>query len=115
MNTSIAHTKLVHEILIECGSHPKYRLWKNAVGVGQSFDLKRVVSYGLEGSPDLMGIMAGGFFIGIECKTGRGVQSLPQKRFMEMCRSFGAFYGIAHSVSEAQNLLSDWVKIASES
>ena len=51
--------------------------------------------YGLVGSPDIIGILNNGKFVGIECKTGNAKQSEQQKNFEKMCTKFNAIYFVA--------------------
>lgn len=102
MGSTFEHSKLVDDILIAVGSMSNVRLWKNATGAARAFDNPdRVMSFGLKGSSDLLGIIMGGRFLAIECKTGSAVQSKEQKNFEAMISRFGGIYILARSVKEA--------------
>jgi len=98
--TSSDHSNLVSAILIAIGSRPDIRVWKNATGIGRSFDGERTIAYGLKGSADILGIMAGGRFLAIEVKTGTAVQTKEQKAFEAMVNKFGGLYVLARSIQE---------------
>lgn len=56
------------------------------------------------GVPDLMMIYRG-YFIGLEIKTKKGVQSDDQKEFQAKCMKAGGFYFVIRSVEEAKLIL----------
>ena len=93
MNKYAQHQELLNQVLMYISTNYKnLRLWKNNTGKALSFDLKRVLSYGLKGSADITGITDQGIRIEIEIKTGKAVQSDAQKNFMEMIRSKNGIY-----------------------
>jgi hypothetical protein len=61
--------------------------------------------YGLPGSADILGIVKGGYFIGLECKTGNAKQSEGQKNFEAMIKKFGGHYCVIRSEEEALNFV----------
>jgi hypothetical protein len=99
MNNTIAHQKLLDEILLAIGSCPDIRVWKRVVG----FDEKRKIHYGIKGESDIDGIKMGGQRICIEVKTGNAVQTKEQKVFQAMIEKFGGLYILARSVEDALN------------
>lgn len=109
MNNSAEHQRLVHDILIKIGGMPEIRIWKNATGVARAFDNPdRVISFGLPGSPDIIGIMKGGRWLGIEVKTSNAKQSKEQKKFQAMIEKFGGLYILARCVeSTLQKIISE--------
>ena len=93
MNSYHRHQELLNQVLLYISMNYKsMRLWKNNTGKALSFDLKRVLSYGLKGSADITGITEQGIRIEIEIKTGKSVQSEAQRNFMNMIRSKGGIY-----------------------
>ena len=59
------------------------------------------VYYGLPGSPDLMGVLAGtGRMLGVEAKTEDGRLSENQKMFKDWMGKAGAIYIVARSYDE---------------
>jgi hypothetical protein len=58
------------------------------------------VSYGLLGSPDIIGMTKQGRFLGIEVKADKGVLSDSQKHFMEQCQASGGLYIVARSLDD---------------
>jgi len=71
------------------------RIWRNNTGKGLSLDGKRVITFGLKGSPDIIGVLRGGRFVGIEVKKPGGRQSDRQKKFQKMLEAFGGLYILA--------------------
>lgn len=105
MNNSKAHQELLDQVLLALGKRPDVRLWKNATGVARSLDSERVVSFGLKGSSDLIGILKTGKFLAVEIKTGKAVQTEQQKNFQAMIERFGGLYILARSVQDALDQL----------
>lgn len=73
--------------------------------MARSLDSERIVRGGLKGSADIQGIFLGGFFLGIEVKTGRGKQTKQQLAFEKMIKSFGGHYFVVSSADEAERVL----------
>jgi len=98
------HTQLVKAILAYLAMHPgKVFAWKNNTGalpVGNRF-----VRYGRRGSPDILGVVKGGGFFGIECKVGRDRLSADQLEFCRRVRELGAIYIEARDVEDVKHLL----------
>lgn len=78
--------------------------WTNDTGTAKSMDGKRVIRFGLPGSPDIIGCLDG-MFIGIEVKTATGSQQKNQKAFEKAIKSVGGFYAVARSPAEAVSVL----------
>lgn len=68
----------------------------------------RPMFFGLPGSPDIVGILPGGRFVGVECKRPLGprggtrgsVQSDEQVAFQAECERRGGLYVLARSVDD---------------
>ncbi len=61
--------------------------------------------FGLVGSADILGVLYGGKFLCLECKTGNAVQSEQQKNFEKMVKTFGAYYFLVRSLEEAEHVV----------
>lgn len=96
------HSILVNQVLLEIGSRKDLMVWKNATGVTKIDD--RVIRYGLPGSPDIIGILAGGRFLGLEIKTGSARQSPQQKFFQKRFESLGGIYIAIHSIEDTKKI-----------
>lgn len=71
----------------------------------------RRVRASAEGAPDIIGLLRGGRFLGIECKTERGRQGPAQKAFQTMIESMGGLYILARSVEDVRRQLPEgWDK-----
>ena len=55
---------------------------------------------GLYGVPDIIVILPGGLFWGIEVKSARGKQSFYQKSFQENCECLGGYYTLARKLDD---------------
>jgi len=58
------------------------------------------VSYGLLGSPDIIGMTKSGRFFGIEVKSPTGTISDSQKHFKAQCVASGGLYILARSLDD---------------
>ncbi len=99
-----AHSALVNEILLACGSRKDLTLWKNATGavkIGERF-----LRFGMRGSPDIIGIAEDGRFVGIEVKTGGARQTPEQKLFQAMVFRRRGVYILAHCLKDVEDGLS---------
>ncbi|MDR2337719.1 MAG: hypothetical protein LBE20_03605 [Deltaproteobacteria bacterium] len=105
---------ILKKIMLALGQLKTLRIWRNNTGVLWSgTDIKKLgkdiyiknaypVRFGLEGSADILGIIApDGKFLAIEVKQQRGRQSEKQKNFENMIKSLGGVYILAHSPEEA--------------
>jgi hypothetical protein len=63
--------------------------------------------HGLAGVPDILGILPGGRFLGVECKSAEGRQSESQAAFQAECETAGGLYCLVHSASELAEKLDE--------
>jgi hypothetical protein len=93
--------EIQQRILLAIGSLPGLRVWRN--NSGALIDERgKLVRFGLQGSADILGIIApSGRFLGIEVKSATGRQTPQQKNFQSMVESMGGVYILARSVEEA--------------
>ncbi len=77
-------------------------IWKNSTGVAVADG--RHVRYGLKGSPDIIGVIEGGIFLGIEVKTGSATQSPQQKKFQKRFEQLGGLYIVARSTEDIKKI-----------
>lgn len=68
--------------------------WRNNTG------RRGGVSYGLAGSPDIMGMTKSGRFLGIEVKDATGTQKPAQIEFQQNCEATGGLYILARSLDD---------------
>lgn len=87
------------EILLAIGCVPGLLVWRNNTGKLQD-RTGRVVSFGLLGSPDIIGCYRGRF-IGIEVKSSIGKQRTAQINFQRAFERSGGVYVIARSPADA--------------
>lgn len=97
-----AHTDLVRSILLEIS--PLGLCWSNDTpGLAYTRDGKPFKS-GLTGSSDILACIKGRF-VGIECKTGKGSLSTPQRRFRDAVQRHGGIFIEARSVDDVTSIL----------
>jgi hypothetical protein len=76
--------------------------------VGRAFDSDRIISFGLKGSADIIGIIKPhGRFLAIEVKTGAAKQTAEQLAFEKMVIKFGGVYIVARSVDDVLKAISE--------
>lgn len=66
----------------------------------------RFVRFGAVGSPDIVGILPGGQYIGVEAKAKGGRQSEMQKEYQRQVENAGGVYLLVHDSKE----LEEWLK-----
>jgi hypothetical protein len=104
----LSEAKIQSEILLAFGATPHMRIWRNNSGLlwapGPGGTMRRVRA-SAEGAPDIIGLLRGGLFIGIECKAEHGRQSPQQLAFQKMIGKMGGLYMIARSVEDVRRQL----------
>lgn len=92
-----------HEVLTAVlrylGARDDVTVWRN--NTGRIADRSgRVVSFGLVGSADVLGVRNGGQFVAVECKSDTGRLSAQQRAFQAMIQRRGGLYVLARDVSD---------------
>jgi hypothetical protein len=75
--------------------------WRNNTG-GVRVDGKRFVRFGIRGSPDILGVMPDGRFLGVEAKSAKGRLTAEQREFGEAVTRRGGVYVVARSVLDLE-------------
>lgn len=100
----------IQKAILACLQMLGYWCWRNNSGntiVGKGKD-RRMIRMSPSGSPDIIGILPGGRFFGIEVKAPGKKQSPNQVAWEEKSRKFGARYTVVTSVREARDVLAGW-------
>lgn len=105
LGSSALHTRLVKDVLIAIGGSGKAIVWRNETGMALNIRTEEKFTYGFKGSPDIIGFLENGKFVGFECKTGESSQSKEQKVFEAACNRMNAHYFVVHSPDEAREYL----------
>lgn len=63
------------------------------------------------GAPDILGILPGGRFIGVECKYGTGHLSKEQRAFRDAIQAAGGVFLVARDVSQLDGELAEIGKV----
>jgi hypothetical protein len=90
------------DVLSQCLSYLRVKgfwVWRNNTGAARASG-GRYVPFGLIGSPDIIGVLPDGRFLGVECKSPSGRQSAAQKDFQRKAEERGALYILARSVDD---------------
>lgn len=90
---------LVRACLAYLSVYMKDAVWRNNSG-GTKTASGGFIKFGLTGSPDIMGILPDGKFLGVECKIGKNVQSPGQLKFEEMVQRNSGEYWLIYAITE---------------
>jgi len=74
-------------------------VWRNNSGALKD-ETKRPVFFGKVGSSDILGLLPGGRFICVECKSKKGKLSEKQKDFLAEVERLGGLAIVARSVDD---------------
>ena len=74
-------------------------VWRNNTGALKD-KTNRPVFFGKPGSADIIGVLPGGRFIAVECKTIKGTLSEKQKIFLSSVKDIGGLALVARSVDD---------------
>lgn len=98
---TISETQLV-KVCLEILRMKKIFSWRNNSGSFSSEYKGKTsfVRFGSPGSPDIIGIMPDGKFLGIECKVGKNTLSLNQKLFKIACENANGIYWVIYTPEE---------------
>lgn len=100
------------QVLLAVGRRPDLMAWNNPTGVARSMDGKRVIRFGVNGSGDVLGVLAVtvtrdmvgtviGQAVSIETKRGKdGKQRQSQKDFERAFAAHGGRYILGNSVEQ---------------
>lgn len=61
----------------------------------------RMVSFGIRGQSDILGVLRGGRALCVEVKADRGALTLDQIKFRDRVTALGALYVVARSLDDA--------------
>jgi hypothetical protein len=86
--------------------------WRNNTGAYRT-PSGAFVRYGQVGSSDILGILPGGRFLAVECKTATGRQRKAQEVFEAMVIRNGGVYILARSTSDLERALVPLPQLAS--
>lgn len=98
---------VLSRVMLDVGSLPNVRIWRQGVGRARSFDGERVMTFGIPGMADLSGILACGLRVEIECKAARGRLRLDQQRWRDMIRAMGGIWVEARSSDDVLEALKE--------
>jgi len=99
----MTESAIVAEVLVAVTALPRSLFYRN--NTGKLPDIRgRWVSFGLDGSADIMGAFRG-YPVAIECKTRTGKLRESQLRFRAAWEKAGGVYIVARSADEALSAL----------
>jgi hypothetical protein len=87
--------KACEDYLTYCGAF----VWRNNTGCLRDRN-NRPVYFGKPGSSDVIGVLPGGRFIGVECKSAKGKLTEKQKEFLARVEELGGLAIVARSVDD---------------
>ena len=96
------HQNLLKKCLVHLSSVGIFS-YSNNTGVVKNAN--RYQKYGFVGSPDILGIMPDGRYLGIEIKTGNAVQNKNQKKFEKKITDNNGIYWVVRSLEDLHGKL----------
>ena len=99
------HQNLLKKVLVHLSS---VGIFCYANNTGSIKGANRYQQYGFPGSPDILGILPNGQYLGIEIKTGNAVQNKNQKKFKRKIDENHGMFVIIHSMEELLKWISLW-------
>ncbi len=105
--SSEAHTALIIDCLLALGREcaDVGRFFRNETGMALNPRTEEPFTYGVKGSPDIYGLVIGGFYVGLECKTGNAKLNDNQQKFHRMCERFNVRIYVVRSAEEAVEIV----------
>lgn len=101
MSSSRAHDLLRDQIILAISGSGLARVWPCEVGLFRVYDQPgKVMRVGVNGLPDITGILRNGRWIGIEVKTGKGQLRQSQINFRAMIERFGGLFIVGREVDQ---------------
>ena len=101
MSSSVAHDNLKKEIMLAIGESGLGRVIPYEVGKFRTLhNVDSIIKIGIDGVSDLIAILVGGYFAGIEVKSGTGKLSEQQKKFKIMVEKFDGLFIEARSTQQ---------------
>ena len=97
-----AETKIQHDIL-EYLTLCNIVAWRNNAGMLRIG--KRLIQMAPAGSPDIIGLMPDGRFLGIEVKMPREAPTPVQRKFLQRLKDNGALVFVARSIGDVEKEL----------
>lgn len=107
MDRTKNHEALLKKCLVMLSSEG-FLVWKNNIGVVKTET--RYQTYGLKGSPDIIGCTPSGVFFGCEVKTGKAVQNKHQKAFQKAVEKRNGIYIVVRSIEQLKEFISGQLK-----
>src|SRR3990167_3953746 len=95
--------KDIQKSILEWLSWQQIFAWRNNSGRLLITDKKygkRMINVGIKGSPDIIAILKGGIFLGIECKSPKMQLTDDQLLFASRLRKAGGIYILARSIDD---------------
>lgn len=86
-------------------------LWPNATGVGLSLKDKRVISFGLKGSTDNIGMTRKGRFLAVEIKIGKDFLKPDQVIFRDNVIKNNGLYYLIRNENDIKEMINDLIRL----
>ena len=99
-------SSVVAEVLRYLESRPDVFAWRNNTGGAYRPGSRVPIRFGLRGSGDILGLIAGGRFLAVECKRPVGGRQSPDQRaFQVRVEALGGLYVLARDVGDVATAL----------
>lgn len=104
---ALSHSNLIKLVLIELSHARVATAWRVETGVAKSMDNSRVITFGLKGCSDILGITKTGKMICVEIKIGSDKLRPEQIAFKEMIERNNGHHYVIRNEDEIKDIIND--------
>lgn len=98
----------IQKLILQYLGLKKIFCWRNNTGSGMNTNAngkEYFVRFGVKGAPDILGMLPGGRFLGIEVKRKDGIVSENQKDFLQQINDNGGLGFVARSLEDVMKVI----------
>jgi hypothetical protein len=108
------HEDLSKLVRLRLSEEKLAKLWQNNTGTGKSLHGERLVSFGLKGSTDNIGLMKWGQFIGIEIKIPPDKLKPDQENFRDMILNYKGLHFVIESAHDIEVMIATLTRLGDQ-
>jgi hypothetical protein len=104
---SSSHSNLLKITLLNLSQAKVATAWRVETGVAKSMDASRIISFGLKGCPDIVGLTPDGKFLAVEIKIGKDKLRPEQVAFKMMVLKNKGHYFIVKELNDIEEMINE--------
>lgn len=104
---ALSHSNLLKLVLLELSHARVATAWRVETGVAKSMDHSRVITFGLKGCSDIVGITIAGQFLSIEIKVGKDFLKPDQIAFKVMIEKNNGLHFVIRNEDQIKDMIND--------